>query len=706
MRSETANLKNVRIRDTFWDRYTRLVTGEVIPYQWKVLNDETQDGEPSHAIRNFRIAAGLEEGDFYGFVFQDSDVAKWLEAVAYSLAAHPDAELEARADDVIALLGKAQQPDGYLDTYFIIREPGTEFENLREGHELYCAGHLIEAGCAYYQATGKRELLEICRKMADHIVEMFAPELAGNTQDGPADSKVEHRLSRAVPGHEEIELALIRLYELTGGRKYLDMAVEFLNRRGQAPGYLEAESERPGWKPVFVQLPERYRPDYAQADEPVRRQKTARGHAVRAVYLYCAMADAAYYTKDETLMDACRTIYENMVNRQMYITGGIGSSGHMERFTTDYDLPNAMNYAESCASIGLALFCRRMAQITHEAKYMDTAELALYNTVTAGIAMDGKSFFYVNPLAVWPAACMEGVSRSHVKPVRQKWFACACCPPNIARTLASLGSYCYFTDSEGFWVNLFVGGEAVLPLGGAAFRVETHTDFPYGNRWKMDLAGKEEGPGSASGKIRLRIPEYVRGVQICVRKRDPETGEMREMTALLASEELKTAKERSLGQDAAETSALQGGVRLAVEKGYAVLSGAFGAGDTVEMCFDMPPVFMRANPQVRADAGRAALKKGPLVYCLEQTDNGENLEQLLADCERPVTERFDPDLLGGTLVLEAEGYRYAPSPEEIGKLYSPAAKPAFVPAKLTFVPYAYWGNRQSGEMIVWVREKL
>ena len=653
MRLETADLKKVTIKDSFWDKYTQLVTDEVIPYQWKVLNDELEGVEPSHAIRNIRIAAGKEKGDFYGFVFQDSDLAKWLEAVAYSLAWKPDEKLEEQADAAIALLEEAQQPNGYLDTYFIIRHPGVEFANLREGHELYCAGHLIEAGVAYYQVTGKRRLLDICLRMADHIIDQFHTP----------------RLQEGFPGHEEIELALIKLYQVTGEEKYLDMACEFLDRRGQKLDYYRMESGRPGWMKIFSDQPkDDTMLDYSQTDEPVREQKTARGHAVRAVYLYSAMADAAFYKNDQGLLDACKTLYDNIVKRQMYITGGIGSSGILERFTVDYDLPNAMNYSESCASIGLALFCRRMAQITHEAKYMDTAETALYNTVLAGIAMDGKSFFYVNPLAVWPKVCMNHTSREHVKAVRQKWFSCACCPPNIARTLADLGEYCYFTDEDGIWVNFFVSGSAQLKIGGKEFDIETQTAFPFESSFKMTLGDAKAASenAAATGKIRIRIPHYAADYQITI------NGEKTDYVD---------------------------------ELGYAVVERAFCSGDVIEVSFGMPAQFVHANPMVRADAGRVALVKGPLVYCLEQQDNGENLEQLIADPEAQIEECFCAEELKGSLFLKAKGYRSVLPQMNEDTLYA-AAKVELEPADLVFAPYAYWGNRTPGEMIVWVREKI
>ena len=431
------SLNDTKIDDFFWNKYIKLVTKEIIPYQWEILNDRVKDAEPSHCIENFKIAAGISSGNFEGAVFQDSDVAKWLEAVAFSLSYEPNEDLEAIADSVIELIGKAQQENGYINTYFTIEEPDLKWVNLREGHELYCAGHLIEAAVAYYKVTGKEKFLVIMRKFADLICEVFYSEGYEN----------------AVPGHEEIELALIKLYEVTGEEKYLCMAKVFVDRRGTTPNYLLTEHNKNNWPNIFKDN-NPFFPEYSQCHKPVREQETAEGHAVRAVYLYCAMADLAYYYQDVALLEACEKLWKNIIRKRMYITGGIGSSGAYERFTCDYDLPNRSNYSETCASIGFALFSRRMNQITRDAKYADAYEMALYNTVLAGIALDGKSFFYVNPLEVDPKACMENTSMAHVKANRQKWFGVACCPPNIARTLASLGEYIYFTEKNSIWISL------------------------------------------------------------------------------------------------------------------------------------------------------------------------------------------------------------------------------------------------------------
>ena len=640
-RLEPISLNRIRISDAFWSRYTRLVTEKMLPYQWRALNDWIADAEPSHCMENFRIAAGEAEGRFHGFVFQDSDLAKWLEAAAYSLSWHPDPELEALADGAIALIGRAQEQDGYLDTYFTIEAPESKFRNLRNGHELYVAGHMIEAAVAYYQVTGKRELLDIVCRTADLICRVFRTE----------------EFQTAYPGHEEIELALIRLAAVTGNRAYLEMAREFVDRRGVDPDFFLTEAKHPKWISVFGESrdsePNR---SYHQCHLPVRKQKTAEGHAVRATYLYCAMADLAWTFQDEDLMAACEALYRNITEKRMYITGGIGSSGAYERFTADYDLPNASAYAESCASVGLALFCRRMLQNTRDGRYADTMELALMNTVLAGTSLSGEEFFYVNPLEVWPDNCLADTSMGHVRPVRQKWFGCACCPPNIARTLASLGEYAAMTTRDGLWLNLFFSGHITAEIGGTPVEIACETRFPFSGEVRLHI----QAARPARGTLVLRLPAYG-------------------------------SRPRVLRNGAP--------VQPKVERGYLYLEGPWQR-DTIQYSFDMPPRFVYADPRLRADCGRVAVMKGPLVYCLEETDNGALLPALSVDPKQGLSEEYEPDLLGGTLTIRAHGRRLIPN--EGGALYR-SAPSASEPAELKYVPYCLWGNRIPGEMQVWVR---
>lgn len=638
------SLNRVRIDDAFWNRYTHLVTKQIIPYQYLALNDRQPDAEPSHSVKNLQIAAGLEEGTFEGFVCQDTDVAKWLEAVAYSLSYEKDLELEETADEMIRLIGMAQEENGYLDTYFTILHPGRQFCNLKEGHELYTAGHFIEAAVAYYQVTGKDEFLKIMCRCADNIIRVFHSPGYEN----------------AVPGHEEIELALVKLADVTGREEYRDMALEFINRRG-CSDYLSTEHKLERFVDVwFDRNP--YLPVYGQAHKPVRQQTTAEGHAVRALYLYSAMADLARDYRDEGLLEACQKLYENITQKRMYITGGVGSSGVLERFTTDYDLPNDTNYAESCASIALAMFCRRMTRLTGEAKYMDTAELALMNTVLAGVALDGKSFFYVNPLEVVPSACMPATDKNHVKPRRQKWFSCACCPPNIARTLASLGEYIFLSAGNSVQINLFVSGEYEAQIGAVPVTIRVRSGLPYEGSVSVTVVSASDVP--MDGSLGLRVPDYAEDPSITLNG-DP--------------------------------------VALNVTRGYAAVP-LQGSNVQIEYRFAMPARLVFANPRVPSDSGKCAVKKGPLVYCLEQLDNGENLAALFLEKDALLKEEWDASLFGGTIVVTAEGWRL--DREEFGDRLYRSAPPRLTPCTLRFVPYCFWGNREEGEMAVWVHYQL
>lgn len=641
MKLQTLDLKQITINDAFWSKHVDLVRNEIIPYQWDAMNDRIPGAEPSHCLENFKIAAGRKTGEFYGAVFQDTDIAKWLEAVGFTLAAYDIPELEQTADEVVELIGEAQEADGYLDTYFIIKEPDKRWQNLCEGHELYTAGHMIEAAVAYYQGTGKRRFLDIVLKLADLICDTFGSK--------PGQLK-------GYPGHQEIEIGLIKLYHITGEKKYLDQAKFFIDMRGVGENWFLKEMKRPGHHMIFPEFAD-YDTKYSQSHLPVRQQKTAEGHAVRAVYMYCAMADLAYEYQDNGLMQACETLWRNIVTRRMYLTGSIGSSGLLERFTTDYDLPNDCNYSESCASIGLALFGLRMANITRDASYIDVVERALYNTVLAGIALDGKSFFYVNPLEVWPDNCIPRTSKEHVKPVRQKWFGVACCPPNIARTLASLGQYIYAQDDHSLYINLYVSGEAKARIGGKEIQVSMETRYPWINSCKVTLRNvPAEGMTLA-----MRIPEYAENYQVEING-------------------------RACGYRA--------------EKGYAYVN--ISNDCTVGIRFEAPARFIRANPKVRADCGRVAIVRGPLVYCLEQIDNGENLSAVYVKADSVISEE-ESELFGGSVRLRFDGYRMDESRWDDHELYA-SHKMTLHKAPLKAIPYAYWNNRGTGEMSVWIKE--
>lgn len=638
-------LKNICISDKFWNKYVKLVKEVIIPYQWDILNDRLEGIETSHCIENFRIAAGEKEGEFQGAVFQDTDVAKWLEAVGFALNFGRDEKLEALADETIDLIGKAQQADGYLNTYFTIKEPGLRWTNLMEGHELYTAGHMIEAAVAYFESTGKRKFLDIVCRFADLICRTFGPE--SNQIHG-------------YPGHQEIELALVKLYRVTGKHSYLKTAKYFIDTRGVGENYFLEEEKGRNYKRIFPEF-ENYDTKYSQSHLPVREQKTAEGHAVRAVYMYSAMADLAYECHDESLLEACKVLWDNMVHQRMYITGSIGSSGLLERFTTDYDLPNDCNYSETCASIGLAMFGKRMAEITKDASYMDTVERALYNTLLSGIALDGKSFFYVNPLEVWPKNCIPRTSKEHVKPVRQTWFGVACCPPNITRTLASLGQYIYFQEGNEIYTNLFISNTAQIEINGIPFRIELTGNFPWENKIQFRVRGERE----TDAVFAFRIPSYAEQFEI---KRNG----------------------RNVNTD--------------VSGGYAKIAGDF-KDDVIEISFHAPARFVHANPQVRADSGKTALVKGPLVYCLEEADNGENLGAIIVDTEQEIRTEYHEELFGGSQTITFFAYRISQEGWSDKELYA-TKKTVLEKGTFTAVPYCYWGNRKKGEMTVWMKERL
>ena len=637
------DLKNIRITDSLFGSYVKQVSEKIIPYQWKILNDQLEGADKTYCIENFRIAAGELEGTRKGVVFQDTDLYKWLESVAYTIAGGKGEQFESLADEVIELVGRAQEPDGYLNTYFTVNAPERKWKNLIEGHELYTAGHMIEAAVAYYHATGKTAFLEIAKKNADLIGKVFG---RGEGQ------------RRGYPGHQEIELALVKLYRVTGEQKYLDTAKYFIEERGTQPNYLAEELRERGGFEFFPDLQD-YDLAYSQADIPPVEQTKAQGHSVRDMYMCAAMADLAGECEDERLLKACKAIWENMTQRQMYITGGIGTSGFRERFTTDYDLPNATNYSETCASIGLMMFGQRLAAVTGDAGYYDSVERALYNTVLAGINIEGDRYFYVNPLEVVPEFCTQHTYMNHVKPIRQKWFSIACCPPNVARTLASLGQYVYAQEDDSILIHQFISSE-----------VQTETKDGK-TALKMDSTLMQDGKVSIQAEtekgcsLKIRIPAYA------------------ENWKLLSGEKEEKPE---------------------IQNGY--ITVALPAGThAITLNLDIHPRWVAANDQVRADAGKAALVKGPIVYCLEEVENGKLLSQVCVKPNEEVKEEASPEGLVGNLpALTYPGTRIKNA--GLGDQLYGALKIEKEATQLTAIPYCLWNNRGEGEMLVWHRVLL
>lgn len=573
------DFSKVRIDDAFWS--PRLESHKDVTLAVCIDQIENQTGR----IRNFENAAN-GRGKHSGIYFDDSDVYKALEGMAYSLVNNPDPELEAKCDEWIAKFAAAQQPDGYLFTYYTLTGLEGRWTDMSK-HEMYCAGHMIEAAVAYYKATGKRTFLDVVIKVADHMMTVFGPGKR-----------------HWVPGHEEIELALVKLSEVTGEGKYLDFAQWILEERGHGYGV---------W---------RWDPSYVQDDKPVREMSSIAGHAVRAMYLYCGMADVAALKREQAYMDALERLWEDVVFKKMYVTGGIGSSARNEGFTEEYDLPNLEAYCETCASVGMVLWNWRMNQFSGDAKYIDVLERSLYNGALAGISLEGDRFFYVNPL--------ESKGDHH----RQAWYGCACCPSQICRFQPSIGNYIYGLSDDALWINLFIGGTADL---GDGVSVTQETDCPWGGNVRISISSKRKYKKS----VRVRIPSWCDDWSIKVNGRDVEPD---------------------------------------VLKGYAVLKKGWKDGDIIELSMQEPVRMVQADPRVKQDVGKRAVQRGPLVYCIEETDNKSGFEDLRLSAKTRFDASFDEDLLGGVVKIKAWNGSRA----------------------LNYVPYYSWDNREAGRMKVWV----
>lgn len=634
-------LTQVTIQDSFWSYYRDLVKNVVIPWQEKILNDQIPNVEKSHAIENFRIAAKRSEGEFYGMVFQDSDLAKWLEAASYTLTGSGDPELEKRVDELAELIAAAQEEDGYLNTYFQLKEPDKKWENLLECHELYCAGHMIEAAVAHFESTGKKVLLSVAVKLADHIDRRFGKESGKE---------------RGIPGHEEIELALLRLFRVTNEKRYLKLAQYFIEERGKDPNFFEEEAAKRDWNHWPMKPEDR---EYCQNHMPVIRQESAVGHSVRAVYLYTAMADLAAETGNEELYQACVRLWRNIADKRMYVTGGIGSTVKGEAFTIDYDLPNDSAYTETCAAIGLIFFGRKMLQIHPKGEYADLCERALYNGVLSGMQHDGTRFFYVNPLEVVPEVSGKLFGFEHDLPSRPTWYACACCPPNVARLLSSLEKYAWGEKETTLFSHLFIGGTAKTDLGGGLI-VQLRSNYPW------------------EGELCYEILESKAKTEITLAVRIP--GWCSKYSLMLNGSELQP-----------ET----------VKDGYLYLSKAWVKGDELKVSFELPVRRVYSNPRVRENIGCTALMRGPVVYCLEEADNGSELCALFLPKEAVITaEMQSGEEIGSYVGLSAKGQRLV----KTESLYSDCS-PEYEETEILAIPYFLWGNRTPGGMRVWIHEK-
>lgn len=616
----------------FWQSWSETVRNVTIPTQHKRLEEEgflevLDFDKPAGPLARPIQPSGLSMQHFF-----DSDFGKWIEAASYTLKNHPNPDVEAKIDSIVDKLEQGQMADGYLNSWFIRREPENRWTNLRDLHEMYSMGHLLEGAVAYFEATGKRKFLDVMIRAVDHIIDTFG------TEPGKL---------RGYDAHEEIELALVKLYRVTKDPRHLKLATYFVDERGQMPSYYDEEARKRGDDPEKY-VYQTYA--YSQAHMPVREQTQVVGHAVRAMYLFSAMADLAYENDDQSLKETCDRLFDNLTGRQLYVTGGLGPSASNEGFTREYDLPNETAYAETCAAVALGFWSHRMAQIDLDGKFTDALETVLFNGALSGISRDGEHYFYENAL------------ESHGQHRRWKWHYCPCCPTNIARFITSLGQYFYSANEDTLAVHLYGENTSEMTIGDTFLRLRQETAYPWDGDVRMSL-GLSSG---SSFTLKLRIPGWCHSVQI------------------------------SINGEVIDTSSI-------TDKGYVSISRIWKDGDEIRLSFDMPVERLYANPSVGEDAGRVALRRGPVVYCVEQADIGTEPQQLRIPPQAKFTSRFDAEFLGGATVLEGEGLE-ADVSEWKGTLYRTA------PAKLRArpfkaIPYHLWANRDEGAMQVWLAEK-
>lgn len=626
----SVTFSNVKITGTFWHERLETVLTRTIPSQHKQMAghgilDSLKLPKPAPPLRIPRNAHG-----FTTQIFWDSDVGKWIEAASYALSHRRDATVEAQIEAIIDDLEQAQTADGYLNCWYLAREPENRWTNLRDNHELYNAGHLLEGAVAYFHATGRDRLLTVMMRYMDHVAAVFGPN-AGQ--------------KRGYCGHQEIELALIKLYHATGSRKYLDLASYFIDERGAQPHYFDAERDARGEAPgSFVQGTY----EYSQSHMPVRQQTKVVGHAVRAMYMYSAMADLAAEHDDSGLRQACETLWNDVTRTRMYVTGGFGPSAANEGFTRDYDLPNDTAYAETCASVAFVFWAARMLNLNLDGRYADMLELALYNTALAGLSRDGTQYFYDNKLE------SDG---SHQ---RWDWHPCPCCTMNVARLVASVGGYFYGLSETEIAVHLYGGSEAVLPVAGGKVALRETSNYP----WSGEIAVVVDPQGCGPFTLSLRIPGWATGASAVVNAKPVDIA--------------------------------------LVERGYLKITRDWAKGDTVTLTLPMVPTRVFAHPDVRQDIGRVAIRRGPVVYCAEQHDNVAPVQHLHLPRESALSGVWRGDLLGGITVVQAaakaadvNGWRDA--------LYRTVA-PHRRDTVLTAVPYYIWCNRGPNRMQVWLPE--
>jgi len=627
---KTLEFKNVSLKEGFWTKKQSINRKVSLHFGFEML---TKAGN----FDNLRIAAGLIKGNYRGYVFIDSDIYKWLEAVAWELGREPDKELSSKADQAIELIAAAQLPNGYINSYVQIRESPEPWADLDNGHELYCAGHLFQAAVAFQRAIGDHRLLDIACRFADNIGSVFGPDKR-----------------HGACGHPEVEMALVELYRVTGNTQYLDLAKFFIDQRGK--------NTMKGHRS--------YGPEYHQDHVDVRKVVEAAGHAVRQLYLASGITDLYMETGEQALIDAMRRLSKNIIETKLYITGGLGSRFDGEAFGDPYELPADQCYCETCAAIASLMWNWRMLLATGDGCYADQMERALYNNILASPALDGRHYFYINPLLLREAKYLRFSSdlpsnEIYVPDQRPEWHDCACCPPNVMRLFASLPHYFATSDLKGIQIHHFAPADIRCDLASEQhIEVNMMTEYPWQGNIKLRITESGKSPWILS----IRIPEW---------SHDP-----------VLSINGKVLREVQL------------------EKGYLVLDRTWQVGDVVELDLRLEAVLVGSNPRIDATRGCFAIQRGPIIYCLEDKD--QEIKGRLLDVEidkdGPLSTRWEGDLLEGVMVVEASG-QLIDSGSWRGHLYQPAALPVQAihhPIRLVAIPYYAWANRIIGGMRVWI----
>jgi DUF1680 family protein len=635
----TVPFTSVKLTDNFW--LPRIKTNHTV-----TIPASFERCENTGRVRNFEMAAAKSGSFCTIYPFDDTDIYKTIEGASFSLSIFPDQKLEVYIDSLIAKVARAQEPDGYLYTARTI-DPmhahkwagNKRWEKEREmSHELYNSGHLYEAAAAHYQATGKKNLLNIALKNADLVCATFGPDR-----------------KHVAPGHEVVEMGLVKLYRITGKKEYLETAKYFIEERGHYTGYdsTSADPFKNG--------------SYWQDHKPVVDQDEAIGHAVRAGYLYSAVADVAALTGDRKFVQAIDKIWENLVKKKIYVQGGVGAKGDGERFGDNYELPNATAYNETCAAIANVYWNHRMFLLHGDSKYIDVLEKSLYNALLSGVGMDGKSFFYTNAMEI-----KNSFSHRDMEAERSGWFPCSCCPTNVTRLIPSVPGYMYAVKDKNIYVNLFASSTTSISVAGKQVMVTQQNNYPWDGNLKFTIHAN----GTGNFNLLVRIPGWARGEVI--------------------SSDLYTFKNSA--PPPAIITINDKPVRYVVDKGYAVLPGKWKKGDVIIVNLPMPVNRVVANQKITDDIGKVALQRGPLVYCAEWPDNAGAVSNLILPEKSEFVAEARPELLNGVTILKANADAVKISKD--GDMVSTQQQP------FVAIPYYAWAHRGKGEMLIWFPERV